>query len=159
MALETFERSVELGSDVERCWSVLTDVEEFVSWVDILHSTHEVERLTSYTAVLESKLGMFNLRANLSISVDVVEEGRVIGVTANGRDRAINSQIDIEGELRLTPMPQGRTALTVSGKYQVTGRATSLGAGIVRKKGDLAVNQFLAGAEGALGSPDSRSEG
>lgn len=156
MALEKFERTVDLGSDIERCWLVLTDVEGLVSWVEILHSAREVERLRSYTAVLESKVGPFNLRADLSISVDVMKEGTVVAVTATGRDRAINSQIDIEGQLRLAQLPDGGTSLSVSGKYQVTGRATSLGVGIVRKKGDTAVNQFVAGAERALGSADSR---
>lgn len=156
VALEKFERTMNLGSSIERCWSILTDVEELVSWVEILHSAREVERLRSYTAVLESKVGPFNLRADLSISVDVIEDGTVVAVAASGRDRAINSQIDIEGQLRLTPLPDGGTTLSVSGKYQVTGRATSLGAGIVRKKGDTAVNQFVAGAERALGPADPR---
>jgi carbon monoxide dehydrogenase subunit G len=156
VALEKFERTVDLGRDIERCWSVLTDVEELVSWVDILHSAREVERLKSYTAVLESKVGPFNLKADLSISVDVIEDGTVVAVTAGGRDHAINSQIDIEGRLRLAPLPDGGTTLSVSGKYQVTGRATSLGAGIVRKKGDTAVKQFVTGAERALGSAGSR---
>jgi carbon monoxide dehydrogenase subunit G len=152
VTLERFERTVELESDAARCWSVLTDVEELVSWVDILHSAHELEPLQSYTAVLESKVGPFNLRADLSISVKVVEEGTAVAVTASGRDRAINSQIDIEGHLRLQPAPKGGTALTVSGKYEVTGRATSLGSGIVRKKGENAVTQFVAGAQRTLGS-------
>jgi carbon monoxide dehydrogenase subunit G len=156
VALEKFERTVNLGSDMERCWSVLTDVEELVSWVEVLHSAREVERLRSYTAVLESRVGPFNLRADLSISVDVIEDGTVVAVRANGRDRAINSQIEIEGQLRLAPLPDGGTSLSVSGKYQVTGRATSLGAGIARKKGDAAVNQYVTGAERTLGSADSR---
>lgn len=157
VSLEKFERSIDLGSDIERCWSVLTDVEELVSWVGILHSAREVERLRSYTAVLESKFGAFNLRADLSIAVEVIEDGTAVAVEASGRDRAINSQIAIEGHLRLAPLPEGGTTLSVSGKYQVTGRATSLGAGIVRKKGDTAVTEFVAGAERALGSADSHS--
>ena len=156
MALEKFERTVDLGSDIERCWSVLTDVEELVSWVEILHSAREIERLTSYTAVLESKVGPFNLRADLAIAVEVIEEGTTVDVTASGRDRAINSQIDIGGRMSLVPRPEGGTTLSVSGKYQVTGRATSLGAGIVRKKGDNAVTEFVSGAERVLGSTNSQ---
>ena len=78
MALEKFERTVDLGSDIERCWSVLTDVEELVSWVGILHSAREIERLLAYTAVLESKVGPFNLRADLAIAVEVIEEGTTV---------------------------------------------------------------------------------
>lgn len=156
MALEKFERIVDLSSDIERCWSVLTDVDELVSWVGIVHSAREIERLASYTAVLESKVGPFNLRADLSIAVDVIEEGTTVAVTASGRDRAINSQIDIEGRMSLASLSGGGTTLSVSGKYQVTGRAASLGAGIMRKKGDKAVSEFIAGAERVLGSANSR---
>jgi len=154
VALEKFARTVDLASDIERCWSVLTDVDELVSWVSIVHSAREIERLASYTAVLESKVGPFNLRADLEISVDVIEEGAEVAVKASGRDRAINSKIDIEGRMSLRPN-DGGTTLHVSGKYEVTGRATSLGAGIMRKKGDTAVNEFIAGAKRVLGSADA----
>lgn len=159
MTLEKFERTVDLGSEIEHCWPVLTDVEVLVSWVGIVHSAREVERLTSYTAVLESRVGPFNLRADLSIAVEVIEDGAGVAVTASGRDRTMNSHIDIEGRLLLTPLPESGTALSVSGKYQVTGRATSLGAGIVRKKGDNAITEFLSGAEDALGTANSHGRG
>ncbi len=152
MALEKFERTVEVSSGLERCWEVLTDVEQLVSWVKILHSAQELEKLKSYSAILEDRVGPFNLKADLSITVDVVEEGRAVDVTAAGRDRAINSQIDIEGKLRLAELPSGGTSMTVSGKYQVSGRATSLGAGIVRKKGEAAVNEFVENAVLTLGA-------
>ncbi|QLQ09210.1 MAG: hypothetical protein HZY75_01000 [Nocardioidaceae bacterium] len=152
MALERFERTVEVTSDVDRCWSTLTDVHELVSWVRILRSAEELQALKSYTAVLEDKVGPFSLKADLAIDVEVVEEGAAIDVTASGRDRAINTQIDIEGNLRLTPMDGGGTRIGVSGKYQVSGRATSLGSGIVRKKGDAAVNEFVDGVVRTLGS-------
>lgn len=151
MALEQFDRTVVVSSDASRCWSVLTDVEELVSWVRILHSARELEHLTSYTAVLEDRVGPFNLRADLSIDVNVVAEGSAVDVAASGRDRAINSQIDIEGRLRLAGSAEGGTSITVSGKYQVTGRATSLGAAIVRKKGEMAVDQFFENAVRVLG--------
>jgi carbon monoxide dehydrogenase subunit G len=151
LALERFERTVVVTSDASRCWAVLTDVEELVSWLRIMHSAQELEHLRSYTAVLEDRVGPFNLRADLSIDVNVVAEGSAVDVTASGRDRAINSQIDIEGKLRLTASPEGGTSITVTGKYQVTGRATSLGAGIVRKKGEMAVGQFFENAVRVLG--------
>lgn len=151
MALETFTRTVEVSSAPSHCWSVLTDVAELVSWVRILHSAEESERLRSYTAVLEDRVGPFTLRADLAIEVKVIEEGVAVDVLASGRDRGLNSQIDIEGNLRLEPVSSGGTQLTVAGKYQVTGRATSLGAGVVRKKGDAAVAEFLDNAVRVLG--------
>jgi uncharacterized protein len=158
MALEKFERTVDVGADAGRAWQVLTDVQELTTWVGIIHSVTELERLKSYTAVLEDRVGPFNLRADLSISVDVVEEGSAIHVEASGRDRAINSKIDILGDLRLAGLPSGGSRLTVSGSYQVTGRATAMGAGIVRRKGDLAIEQFFSSAIRVLGDPGQDSK-
>ena len=112
--------------------------------------------MKSYTAVLEDKVGPFSLRADLSVSVEVAAEGRAIRVEASGRDRAVNSKIDIEGTLTLSGQPSGGTELAVRGSYQVTGRVATMGAGIVRKKGDMAIEQFLEGARQALGDPGSR---
>jgi carbon monoxide dehydrogenase subunit G len=155
VALEKFTRTLELASGPDRCWSVLTDVEELVSWVRILHSATELEPLRSYSAVLEDRVGPFALRADLSIEVNVLEAGSAVDVSASGRDRAINSQIDIEGSLRLEVLASAGTRLRLTGQYQVTGRAAALGAGVVRKKGDAAVDEFLGNAVRVLGSVDS----
>jgi carbon monoxide dehydrogenase subunit G len=154
MALEKFTRTIDVSVSADRAWQVLTNVEELTSWVGIVHSATELERLKSYTAVLEDRVGPFHLRADLSISVDVLEEGSAIHVEASGQDRAVNSKISILGDLRLTELPAGGCQLTVTGSYQVTGRVASMGGGIVRRKGDLAVEQFFSGAIRALGTSD-----
>lgn len=154
MAQQKFGRTIELSSDVSRAWEVLTDVQELVTWVSVVHSVQEIEYLQSYAAVLEDRVGPFNLRADLSIAVTVPTQGEAIDVVASGRDRAINSKIDIKGHLRLQALPQGGTQLTVNGSYTVTGRAAAMGAGIVRKKGDLAVEEFFANAARALHQTD-----
>lgn len=154
MALEKFARTVDVSTSADRAWRVLTDVEELTTWVGIIHSVTELQRLKSYTAVLEDRVGPFKLRADLSISVVVVEEGSAIHVEASGQDRAINSKIDVLGDLRLVGLPAGGSQLTVTGSYQVTGRAAAMGAGIVRRKGDLTVEQFFSSAIRVLGTPD-----
>lgn len=156
VALEKFQRTVAVEVDTARAWQVLTSVEQVTTWVGIVHTVVEIEPLKSYTAVLEDRLGPFNLRADLAISVDVVEEGAAIHMEASGRDRAINSKIDIEGDLRLSSEPSGRTQLTVSGRYQITGRVAAMGAGIIRKKGDMAVEEFFSNAVRVLSQAASQ---
>lgn len=156
MALEKVERTVVVDADQRRAWEVLTDVGEFTSWVGIVHTVKEIEHMKSYTAVLEDKVGPFNLRADLAVSVQVIDDGSIIRVEASGRDRAVNSKIDIEGTLSLSGQPSGRTELTVRGSYQVTGRVATMGAGIIRKKGDMAIEQFFAGAQKALSAPNGQ---
>lgn len=157
MTQQRFARTLDVHSDVSRAWQVLTDVQELVTWVSIVHSAREFERLKSYTAVLEDRVGPFHLRADLAIDVTVPVEGEAVDVVASGLDRAINSKIDIEGHLRLAPLPDGGSRLTVTGSYAVTGRAAAMGAGIVRKKGDMAVDEFFANAARTLHEPHSAS--
>jgi carbon monoxide dehydrogenase subunit G len=152
MPLETFAKTIRLAAEPRRAWEVLTDVQELATWVGIIHSATEIERLKSYTAVLQDRVGPFSLRADLLIDVAVIEDGEAIDIHASCRDRTLDSKIDIDGNLRLAGVPSGGSELSVCGRYQVTGRAAALGAGIVRKKGDVAIEQFFSSAARVLGA-------
>ena len=69
MATEQFAREIVVPSDPGRCWDVLTDVARVASWVTVAHDVQEIERLATYTAVIQDKLGPFKLRALLNIRV------------------------------------------------------------------------------------------
>jgi uncharacterized protein len=155
MALERFTRTLDVRTSADQVWAMLTDVKELATWVGIIHSATELERLKSYTAILEDRVGPFQLRADLAISVTVLDEGSALHVEASGQDRTVNSKISILGDLRIAELPSGGSRLTVDGSYQVTGRVATMGAGIMRRKGDLAVDQFFSSAIRALGSLDS----
>src|SRR5690606_6132080 len=99
MAEEKIERSIAVTAPAEEAWTVLTDVDLLTSWIGIVHDVQELERLKSYKAVLEDRVGPFKLRADLSLDVHVVEEGRSIAVSASGRDRAVDSKITIDALL------------------------------------------------------------
>lgn len=150
MAQQEFGRTITVASSPREAWQVLTDAERLVSWIGIVHSVHEVEHLKSYTAILEDKVGPFRLRADIEIDVSVPLDGVAVDVVASGRDRAVNSDIRIEGQLRLAPLSESGCEVTISGSYTVTGRATTMGAGIVRKKGEAAIDEFVANAARAL---------
>lgn len=150
MAHQEFSRTIAVASSPSEAWAVLTDAEKLVGWINIVHSVHEVEHLKSYTAVLEDKVGPFRLRADIAIAVTVPVDGIAVDVEASGRDRAVGSEIRIEGRLRLAPLPDVGCEIAISGSYTVTGRAAAMGAGIVRKKGDAAIDEFTANATRAL---------
>lgn len=137
-------------------WATLTDPDRVVGWVNIIHSIREVERLKRYTAVLEDKVGPFRLRADLTIDVTIPSAG-IVNVAATGRDRAVNSQIKIEAQLRLAERATGGCTVSLEGFYVVSGRVATMGAGIVRKKGEVAIDEFVANATRALGRPDDTS--
>jgi carbon monoxide dehydrogenase subunit G len=41
--------------------------------------------------------------------------------------------------------------VVVKGRYQVTGRAASMGSGVIKKKADKLLQEFFAAAAGELG--------
>lgn len=146
MALEKVQRTVEVGASIEQAWETVTDVELLTSWIGIVHSVTEKARLEAYTAVLEDRVGPFKMRADLAVSVTVVEQGRTITVAASGRDRAMDSKIAIDARLDLNSEAPSGCEIRVEGSYQVTGRVASMGGGIIRKKGDRVVNDFFTHA-------------
>jgi carbon monoxide dehydrogenase subunit G len=153
MASEKFDRSTTVPADAATTWAALTDVDTLASWVGILHDVKEIERLDTYTAVLEDRVGPFKLRADLAVDVKVPEEGVRVEVSASGRDRAVDSKIAINASLSLAADTTGGggTTIHLEGTYQVTGRVASMGGGIIRKKGDGVLDDFFTNAERKLG--------
>jgi carbon monoxide dehydrogenase subunit G len=137
-----FEREVEVPGDPAATWAAFTDVPRVVSWISIVENAREVEPLSRYTAVLQDKIGMFALRADLDITVADVIEGRQLRARADGSDRQVGARIVIDGLIELAPAGVG-TRVRISGSYDVTGRAATLGASSIRRKGDKVIEEFF----------------
>ncbi|MQA81671.1 MAG: hypothetical protein GEV10_24860 [Streptosporangiales bacterium] len=158
----SLERRLELVAPVERVWATVTDVERLVSWISVLHSARELERLSSYTATLEDRLGPFRLRADLDVRVTDVVEPRTITIRADGEDRQVGSRIAVAGTLKLSEM-EHMTLLAIIGEYEITGKAASLGSSSIRKKANMIVAEFCARAaaelDGASPGTATRTDG
>ena len=150
MASQRFDRRLDVASGRQRAWAVLTDVQELTSWVRIVHETVEIDRLNTYTAVLQDRLGPFALKAVLDISVTVPEELTEIRVQASGRDRAVDTKLTVDATLRLGDAAGGGTTVQVDGEYQVTGKVAAMGAGVIRKKADQILADFVTNAARVL---------
>jgi carbon monoxide dehydrogenase subunit G len=156
MASEQFDRVLNVATDADRAWEVLTDVERLTGWVGIVHDVVELSRLEKYTAVLQDRVGPFKLRADLDITAHVVTDGREIELQASGRDRAVDSRIAVQARLELADAGDGRTSIRTSGSYQVTGRVASMGGGVIRKKADRILEDFFTNAAKELGGADQQ---
>jgi len=73
-----------------------------------------------------------------------------MSVRAAGEDRQVASRIMATIELVVEPDDTG-TSLGVTGRYEVTGRVATLGAGAIRKKGDRILQEFFDNASKQLG--------
>lgn len=142
---QEFIREFDAGAPATQIWTTIIEVERLVSWISILHSAQEVERLARYTATLEDRLGPFRLRADLEVTVTEAVEARSITVHAEGEDRQVGSRIGVTGTLALQPIESG-THVVVTGNYEVTGKAASLGAGSIRKKANAILDEFCSRA-------------
>jgi carbon monoxide dehydrogenase subunit G len=152
MPTRQFTRELSVGSTVEHCWKVLTDVPRLVDWVSIVEDAHEIAHLSRYTAVLMDRLGPFKLRADLDIDVTEVEPPNRIRVRAAGEDRQVGSRLAVDAVLSLRPEGEARTSIRVSGTYEVTGRVAAMGAGTINKKAEHLLDDFFGRAEAELGS-------
>ena len=142
-------RTVRIPASPEQAWSVLLDFPRVASWLKVVHDLREIEPRTRYTTMLEDRVGPFAMRADLAIDVRVDEAARTLHVSGAGEDRQIASRISATLDVRVAPDAAG-SAVDVNGRYEITGRVATLGAGAIRKKGDKVLEEFFSNLEREL---------
>lgn len=147
--LQDFAKAVRLGAGPEAVWDAVRDVHRVASWLPIVREVRDVDPPRRYAALLEDRLGPFAMRADLDIAVEI-HEPRRMRVLAAGEDRQVASRISATVELTVEPDGAG-TSLGVSGRYEVTGKVATLGAGAIRKKGDRILQEFFDNVADELG--------
>lgn len=146
--LQDFAKTIRLDAGPDAVWDAVNDVRRVASWVSIVREVRDVDPPRRYAALLEDRLGPFAMRADLDLIVE--RNGRQMRVTASGEDRQVASRISATIELAVEPDGTG-TSLGVKGRYEVTGKVATLGAGAIRKKGDKILQEFFDSAAKELG--------
>ena len=149
MGSNSLKHEVTVSKQPDQCWEAITNIEQVANWVDIVKEVQEEQRLQRYQAVLEDRLGPLRLRADLTITIDNVQEGQSLHVYAEGEDRQVASKIKVDGNLTLKPVEAG-THIIVDGTYEISGRVATLGAGMINTKAKKLVQEFFARLEEAL---------
>lgn len=147
---ETRKLEATFGQPRQRCWEVLTNVDTLASWVGIVHSVEEIEHLVSYRAVLEDRVGPVRLKAPLAVAVEVTESAVNARIHASGKDRQVNSSITIDADMTLGDLPDGGTRMDLTATYSVAGKVAAMGGGIIKKKADKIIAEFLASSQKEL---------
>ena len=146
--LQDFAKTIRLDAGPDAVWDAVNDVRRVASWVSIVREVRDVDPPRRYAALLEDRLGPFAMRADLDIAVE--RDVRHMRVTASGEDRQVASRISATIELAVKPDGTG-TSLGVTGRFEVTGKVATLGAGAIRKKGDTILQEFFDSAATELG--------
>jgi uncharacterized protein len=144
-----FQRTIVVAAEQQSVWQTLTDVQRVAGWVTVVGEVTEIAHLETYETVLADRLGPFKLAADLVARVTELDEPSSITVSADGEDRQVSSRIKIDVTLALTAEPGG-TSIAVNGQYEVTGKVATLGASMIRSKGDKILDEFFTAAEKAF---------
>ena len=145
---QDFAKTIRLDAGPDAVWDAVNDVRRVASWVSIVREVRDVDPPRRYAALLEDRLGPFAMRADLDITVE--RDARKMRVAASGEDRQVASRISATIELAVEPDGTG-TSVAVTGRYEVTGKVATLGAGAIRKKGDKILQEFFDSAAKELG--------
>ena len=142
-------RTVHVLAPPDRVWNVLLDFQRVASWLPVVHDLREMEPMRRYATVLQDKVGPFALKADLSIEVAADDAARRLKVSGSGEDRQIASRISAALDLAVTAV-DGGSDIAVNGRYEITGKVATLGAGAIRKKGDKVLEEFFSNLEREL---------
>lgn len=148
---QDFAKDVLLVAPAAPVWDALLDFERVASWLTIVGEVREIEPMRRYGAVLEDRLGPFTLRADLTVTVEAAPEERRLRVSASGEDRQVASRISATLDVVVTEQAAG-SVVSVTGRYEITGRVATLGSGAIRKKGDKVLEDFFENAGRELGA-------
>jgi carbon monoxide dehydrogenase subunit G len=151
---QDFNKTIQLSASVPTVWDAILDVRRVASWLSIVRDVKDADPPRRYAALLEDRLGPFAMRADLDVTVEADADRHRMHVAAAGEDRQVASRISAAIDLALEPAGEG-TAVTVTGRYEITGRIATLGSGPIRKKGDKVLEEFFANLGRELNAIDS----
>jgi carbon monoxide dehydrogenase subunit G len=155
---QDFNKTIQLTAPVATVWEALLDVRRVASWLSIVRDVKDADPPRRYTALLEDRLGPFAMRADLALTVEADADRHRMHVAAAGEDRQVASRISATIDLVLDPSETG-TVVTVTGRYEVTGRIATLGSGPIRKKGDKVLDEFFTNLGNELGTGEAVGSG
>jgi uncharacterized protein len=147
--LQDFTKMIRLDASPDVVWAAVRDVRRVASWLSIVREVRDVDPPRRYAALLEDRLGPFAMRADLDLSVEIAEP-RQMHISAGGEDRHVASRIAATIDLAVEADGAG-SSLAVTGRYEVTGKVATLGAGAIRKKGDRILQEFFDNASKEFG--------
>lgn len=149
---QDFAKTIQVTATPAAVWEALLDVRRVASWLSIVREVTDVDPPRRYSALLEDRLGPFAMRADLAVTVETTGE-HAMTVAAAGEDRQVASRISAGIDLSVGPGDSG-SIVTVTGRYEITGRIATLGSGAIRKKGDKILEEFFTNLGRELGAPD-----
>ena len=144
-----FEKEIEILNSKEKVWEFLWDVDRFITCVPGCKEANTVEAGKSYTAMLVEKVGPFRVEFPMRIEVLESQVMSHIKAQATGSDSKVGSRIKVELDVRLREDGK-KTLLSLGVSVDILGKLATLGHSIIKRKADLAMEEFAQAIKNRL---------
>ena len=137
-----FEERIEVKAPAEDVWGLLWDIERLARCLPGCEAINELEPRRKYAAVVVERIGPFQARFGLELSVTKVDPERFVQLEVTGKDRKLAASMRGVMEARLERREDEGTALDIIADVQVTGKIAGLGQVVIKRKSRDVIGQF-----------------
>ena len=137
-----FEERIEVKAPAEDVWGLLWDIERLARCLPGCEAINELEPRRKYDAVVVERIGPFQARFGLELSVTKVDPERFVQVEVTGKDRKLAASMRGVMEARLERTGDEGTALDIIADVQVTGKIAGLGQVVIKRKSRDVIGRF-----------------
>ena len=137
-----FEERIEVKAPAEDVWGLLWDIERLARCLPGCEAINELEPRRKYAAVVVERIGPFQARFGLELSVTKVDPERFVQLEVTGKDRKLAASMRGVMEARLERTGDEGTALDIIADVQVTGKIAGLGQVVIKRKSRDVIGRF-----------------
>ena len=137
-----FEERIEVKAPAEDVWGLLWDIERLARCLPGCEAINELEPRRKYDAVVVERIGPFQARFGLELSVTKVDPERFVQLEVTGKDRKLAASMRGVMEARLERTGDEGTVLDIIADVQVTGKIAGLGQVVIKRKSRDVIGRF-----------------
>ena len=137
-----FEERIEVKAPAEDVWGLLWDIERLARCLPGCEAINELEPRRKYAAVVVERIGPFQARFGLELSVTKVDPERFVQLEVTGKDRKLAASMRGVMEARLERTGDEGTVLDIIADVQVTGKIAGLGQVVIKRKSRDVIGRF-----------------
>jgi hypothetical protein len=138
-----FEQQFEVTREQQEVWAFFWDLPHLVTCIPGCREATMIEERKRYKATVFERVGPFQVRFDLEVLVQEVQEPVRISATADGKDILTMSRLHVDLAVILAPLHQGRTGVQIVSDVTLFGKLASLGHLIIRPKAQEVMKQFV----------------
>jgi carbon monoxide dehydrogenase subunit G len=137
-----FEDEVQIGTDTETTWELVSDPEVLVSCVP---GAEDVERVsdTQYRGTIKRGVAGINIALEGEVLMTELEPPTYLAADANGEDAKTGSRLDADAEMTMSESGPEETTVEYEIEMDFTGRLATLGARMSKRLINRDINTFF----------------